>query len=512
MRKTIDAIAVRGILAALIGAILVFASPVIAEAKGGSPQGTRAEAGLIARGAGYSEPNGSQRVRALQEQLLRAGERPGPVDGRFGPLTEAAVKRFQEGQGLAVDGIVGKATATALSHHNVAISPGSGYSQPNGSQRVRALQKQLLRAGERPGPLDGRFGPLTEAAVKRFQEGQGLAVDGIVGEATGALLAQRLVAQAPARSEARNPRPDGPTAKPEPSVNTKQKATNDPQLAPVEKAAAASNKQSRPAPVERATPTSNPDGSGYELPSWMAGLAGAAVLALLLAGAFALAKRRGGARAHTKGSRDLLALARRRSKDALALAKRSEGALTLPRGRAVRRRHAGVHIDEALLTAPLRPQSSGLLGTLVAELPRSRPPQTKHPDRGQRAAEGLADAPGGTNGASALDQASISAPEGSVDRGEPAKHSRNGLHAPRNGRPRRRPALADDPELVERIVQMRAQGMTLQAIADRLNEEGVPTVRGGTEWRPSSVRSGLGYKRRPPVGSLAAPDESGKEP
>ena len=34
MRKTIDAIAVRGVLVALIGAILVFASPVAAEAKG----------------------------------------------------------------------------------------------------------------------------------------------------------------------------------------------------------------------------------------------------------------------------------------------------------------------------------------------------------------------------------------------------------------------------------------------------------------------------------------------
>ena len=103
------------------------------------------------------------------------------------------------------------------------------------------------------------------------------------------------------------------------------------------------------------------------------------------------------------------------------------------------------------------------------------------------------------------------AAEGAVNGGEPAEHTRNGLHAPRNGRPRRRPALADNPALVERIVQMRAQGMTLQAIADRLNEEGVPTVRGGAEWRPSSVRSGLGYKRRPPVASLAASDESGKE-
>ena len=60
---------------------------------------------------------------------------------------------------------------------------------------------------------------------------------------------------------------------------------------------------------------------------------------------------------------------------------------------------------------------------------------------------------------------------------------------------------------------MRAHGMTLQGIADRLNEDGVPTVRGGAEWRPSSVRGGLGYKRRQePVGSLAVSDEHGKEP
>jgi hypothetical protein len=42
---------------------------------------------------------------------------------------------------------------------------------------------------------------------------------------------------------------------------------------------------------------------------------------------------------------------------------------------------------------------------------------------------------------------------------------------------------------------MRASGMTLQAIADELNDSGVPTVRGGARWRPSSVQSVLGYKR-----------------
>jgi hypothetical protein len=37
--------------------------------------------------------------------------------------------------------------------------------------------------------------------------------------------------------------------------------------------------------------------------------------------------------------------------------------------------------------------------------------------------------------------------------------------------------------------------MTLQAIADTLNKEGVPTARGGAQWRPSSIQSTLG--RRP---------------
>jgi DNA invertase Pin-like site-specific DNA recombinase len=52
------------------------------------------------------------------------------------------------------------------------------------------------------------------------------------------------------------------------------------------------------------------------------------------------------------------------------------------------------------------------------------------------------------------------------------------------------------PKLKRRIERMRGAGMTLQAIADTLDDEGVPTVRGGARWRPSSVRSALGS--RPP--------------
>jgi hypothetical protein len=60
---------------------------------------------------------------------------------------------------------------------------------------------------------------------------------------------------------------------------------------------------------------------------------------------------------------------------------------------------------------------------------------------------------------------------------------------------RGRAAVADKPELSERIAAMRSAGMTLQAIADALNSDGVPTVRGGRLWRPSSVQRATGYRR-----------------
>lgn len=41
--------------------------------------------------------------------------------------------------------------------------------------------------------------------------------------------------------------------------------------------------------------------------------------------------------------------------------------------------------------------------------------------------------------------------------------------------------------------------MTFQAIADALNSEGIPTLRGGTAWRVSSVQAAAGYRRPPPV-------------
>jgi hypothetical protein len=69
---------------------------------------------------------------------------------------------------------------------------------------------------------------------------------------------------------------------------------------------------------------------------------------------------------------------------------------------------------------------------------------------------------------------------------------------------RGRPGLASaDPELANRIVALRNSGLSLQAIAERLNRDRVPTPRGGAEWRPSSVQAALGYRR--PKGPPGAP-------
>jgi DNA invertase Pin-like site-specific DNA recombinase len=80
-----------------------------------------------------------------------------------------------------------------------------------------------------------------------------------------------------------------------------------------------------------------------------------------------------------------------------------------------------------------------------------------------------------------------------------AARTRDGLAALRaRGKSIGRPAVVDQPELAARIRQMR-ETMTLQGIADALNAEGVPTVRGGSVWRPNAVAAACGYKRRKPM-------------
>lgn len=138
---------------------------------------------VLSLGSGYWQRDGSGAVSALQRRLSAMGYSPGPVDGRFGPLTEGAVARFQAGHGLRIDGIAGPLTLAAVVSVKPALYPGEGYVR-GGSAPVRKLQRGLAAAGFAPGPIDGRYGPLTERAVRRFQATHHLAVDGIAGSQT----------------------------------------------------------------------------------------------------------------------------------------------------------------------------------------------------------------------------------------------------------------------------------------------------------------------------------------
>ena len=132
-------------------------------------------------------------VRTLQD-LLRQHGHTVAVDGIFGPLTDAAVRAFQQAKHLAVDGIVGPKTWGALV---VTVKRGST------GDAVRGVQEEFQfrnRSGDPSKGLavDGIFGPKTEAAVRGFQQAlhadiPSVAVDGIVGPVTWQALVSGML-------------------------------------------------------------------------------------------------------------------------------------------------------------------------------------------------------------------------------------------------------------------------------------------------------------------------------
>ena len=131
---------------------------------------------------------GSSHVAALQVGLRSKGVYRGPVDGLPGPATARAVKRLQRRAGIAVDGVPGPATRKALGR----------FGRPELGSRllehgvvgwdVARLQFLLAWHGFPSGAFDGRFGPRTERALRRFQRWSGLTPDGILGPATRGAL------------------------------------------------------------------------------------------------------------------------------------------------------------------------------------------------------------------------------------------------------------------------------------------------------------------------------------
>ena len=133
----------------------------------------------------------SSDVKTLQEMLNAKGYNAGSVDGIFGKNTQAAVIAFQNANGLAADGIVGKLTWAKLYDTTAALPAASttAGTQPmvyRGSRgdAVRRLQELLHKKGFDCGAVDGIFGSKTYAAVMAFQKANGLSADGIAGPLT----------------------------------------------------------------------------------------------------------------------------------------------------------------------------------------------------------------------------------------------------------------------------------------------------------------------------------------
>lgn len=134
-------------------------------------------------------------VRRVQRAIRRTPNLGLVVDGIFGPMTEQAVKEFQQGAGLTVDGIVGPMTWNALPDGGPMPLLRNGSTGPV----VERLQTILENGapgqwGTGPGPVDGIFGPLTDTSVQAFQSWGGVAVDGIVGDQTWSVSLHAMMA------------------------------------------------------------------------------------------------------------------------------------------------------------------------------------------------------------------------------------------------------------------------------------------------------------------------------
>ena len=139
-------------------------------------------------GATFHPGDKGNQITTIQQALANYGYDIS-VDGDYGASTQAAVRQFQEAQGLEADGIVGAATYEALMGEampeNHTVQAGASAAMPAAtSQNEITLVQQALANNGYDVAVDGAFGPGTERAIRSYQVDHGLEPDGIVGQET----------------------------------------------------------------------------------------------------------------------------------------------------------------------------------------------------------------------------------------------------------------------------------------------------------------------------------------
>jgi peptidoglycan hydrolase-like protein with peptidoglycan-binding domain len=136
-------------------------------------------------------------VRLLQTCLHGHSQRlgttivhdPGPIDGDFGPQTDDSLRSFQTNFLGPVDGVAGSVTYSQLDEADGTF-PYGGLDLLQGAtgNPVRHLQRLLYAVGSDPGGVDGIYGNNTAAAVRDFQQKEGLPQTGNADGQTRILL------------------------------------------------------------------------------------------------------------------------------------------------------------------------------------------------------------------------------------------------------------------------------------------------------------------------------------
>ncbi|HEY3316225.1 MAG TPA: peptidoglycan-binding protein [Bacillota bacterium] len=141
----------------------------------------------------------SSQVAVLQSDLDLLGYPVKTYTGYFGPVTLARVKAFQADRGLAVDGIVGSPTRSAilsaLNDHFHMIAGAYGAIEltvGDVGSAVETLQGRLAALGYDVGPVNGVVMGKTADAILAFQKKAGLEVTQVVDAATFAAIDRAL--------------------------------------------------------------------------------------------------------------------------------------------------------------------------------------------------------------------------------------------------------------------------------------------------------------------------------